>query len=131
FSDNNGAGWDSPKYYPTIQYADVTGDGRADVCARNSASIWCAAWTDKGWSSGTNGPTWSDAQGWSSPQYFETIRLADINGDKKADFCARGPSGYTCTLSNGNTTPGGSMVGTSVSGPSVLSAFGSGWGNKE
>src|SRR5438552_1498582 len=48
FSDNNGTGWDSPKYYPTIQYGDVTGDGRADVCARNTASIWCAAWTDKG-----------------------------------------------------------------------------------
>src|SRR6185436_1715503 len=36
FSDGNG--WNSgPEHYSTIQYVDVTGDGRADVCGRGSS----------------------------------------------------------------------------------------------
>jgi MYXO-CTERM domain-containing protein len=33
--------------------------------------------------------------------YWSTIRLADVDGDGRADLCARGPEGFACHLSTG------------------------------
>jgi VCBS repeat protein len=41
----------------------------------------------------TNIIPWSDAGGWNQPQYYSTIRCADINGDGKAEILARGADG--------------------------------------
>ncbi len=103
FSDANG--WNAPQYYETISFADLNGDGRADVCGRGTGGVWCAL------SNGTSSfgaPTlwnasFSDANGWSSPQYYSTIRLPDVNGDGMADVCGRGPGGIWCALSSGGT----------------------------
>ena len=38
-------------------------------------------------------PAWSDAAGWDDPSRYRTIQLADIDGDRKAELMARGPSG--------------------------------------
>ena len=104
FSD--GALWNgSPSYYGTIQFPDVDGDGRADVCGRGSAGVDCAL--SSGASFGALG-TWqagfSDAASWgSAPAYWATIRFPDVDGDGKADVCGRGTAGIQCALSSGQS----------------------------
>jgi hypothetical protein len=100
----DGALWNSsPSYYGTIQFPDVDGDGKADVCGRGNAGIDCAP--SNGAAFGTFG-TWqsefSDAQSWgTSPAYWATIRFPDIDGDGKADVCGRGAAGIECAVSTG------------------------------
>jgi hypothetical protein len=102
FSD--GAGWAAyPAYYRSIRLADVNGDGRADVCGRGGAGIFCvlantvgsfgaeALWTTE----------FSDGAGWLGDNYGTTIQLGDINGDGRADVCGRGISAVHCAVSNG------------------------------
>src|SRR5262249_52889691 len=43
--DNN-SGWIDPPRGTTVQYADVNGDGRADVCGRSPDGIRCALATN-------------------------------------------------------------------------------------
>jgi hypothetical protein len=104
FSD--AAGWNSgPQYYSTIQFADINGDGKADVCGRGNAGIDCAL--SNGTSFGAISvwqPSFSDAAAWNSgPQYYSTIQLVDVNGDGKVDVCGRGNAGIDCALSNGTS----------------------------
>src|SRR5438045_3284684 len=40
FSDAQG--WIQPQYGTTIMFADINGDGKADVCGRGPAGITCA-----------------------------------------------------------------------------------------
>ena len=101
FSDANG--WNGgPRYYSTIQFADMNGDGKADVCGRGGGGIHCAlsTGTSFGRSSLWQGD-FSDANGWGDAQYYSTIRLIDLNGDGKADLCGRGSAGIDCALSSG------------------------------
>ena len=89
-------GWDQPRYYSTIQCADIDGDGRKEVIARGASGI--LAWR---YNSSTgefdqlaNGPNWSDASGvWNQPQYYGTIRFGDVDGDGQEEMIARDPSG--------------------------------------
>ena len=47
-------------------------------------------------------PFFTDAQGWNAGAvYYGSIRLADVNGDGKADVCGRGVAGILCAASNG------------------------------
>ena len=111
-------GWDQPKYYTTIQFADVNGDGKADLCGRSSAGIVCAISDGAGFTTEIAGPGWGDADGWDQVQYYSTIQFGDINGDGKADVCARGAAGIGCSLSNGSGFP------TPVPGPEWSDANG-------
>jgi hypothetical protein len=105
FSD--ASGWnDAPGYWGTIQFPDVNGDGKADVCGRGGAGVYCAI------SNGTNGfgpaTVWatgfSDAEGWLTNQSsWGTIQFPDVSGDGKADVCGRGPAGLVCGISNGTS----------------------------
>jgi hypothetical protein len=97
-------GWNQgPHYYGTIRFIDLDADGRADICGRGSLGIHCAL------SSGSAyGPVtlWTDgfanAGSWhTGPQYYSTIRFADMNGDDRADVCGRGTPGIYCALSTG------------------------------
>ncbi|RKG63016.1 VCBS repeat-containing protein, partial [Corallococcus terminator] len=86
-----------------MQFADLNGDGRADVCGRGSSGLACAL------SNGASfGPTstwstaYSDINGWyANASNWQTIQFADLNGDGRADVCGRGSSGLACALSNG------------------------------
>ena len=84
-------GWDDPKYYSTIQTGDIDGDGRAELLARGAGGIEVYGF-DSGtntWEQMPNGPAWSDAQLWNTPEYYSTIQTGDINGDGRAELLAR------------------------------------------
>ena len=100
---SNANGWSADKYWSTIQFADLDGDGDDDVCARGSAGVHGALydhvsrrydaltlWTGQ----------YSDASGWGAQQYYATIQLGDINGDGAADICGRGGAGVFCGISD-------------------------------
>jgi GH25 family lysozyme M1 (1,4-beta-N-acetylmuramidase) len=113
------AGWDKPPYAETIRYADVDGDGLADVCGRSGDGVLCELSNGKGFPVEVVGPKWSDAAGWNASEYYTTLQFADINGDGKADLCGRASVGVLCEISDGKGFP------TEVAGPTWSSA--SGW----
>lgn len=91
-------GWGEPEYYSTIRMGDIDGDGKADVCARHPDGFTCWLSTGDGFEEfDTIG--WSDGGSWNRPEYYTTIRLADINGNGRHDVCARGAAGWRCHLS--------------------------------
>jgi hypothetical protein len=74
---SDAAGWNAgPFYYSTIRLADVTGDGRADVCGRGSGGINCAPNTGSLFTPVTLWTTsFRDIDGWKAPEYYSTIRF--------------------------------------------------------
>lgn len=95
-------GWDSHQgYWSTIDFPDVNGDGKADVCGRGSAGVFCQYSTGAVFS-GTTPPvtTFSDANGWkANAAYFSTIQFGDIDGDGDDDVCGRWSTGVWCAKS--------------------------------
>ncbi|MBM4367245.1 MAG: phosphodiester glycosidase family protein [Deltaproteobacteria bacterium] len=102
---SDAVGWGDIRYFSTLRLADITGDGRDDLCARASAGLWCWPSTGTGFGDRIDGPSWSDSSGWDEPYYYGTIRLGDLDGDKKADACARAAAGMSCYLSDGDGFP--------------------------
>lgn len=103
-------GWRLSSFGTTMQYADVDGDGRNDVCGRGAQGMLCMLGTGStAENAGFERPhTWSDtgdfsdAEGWGAGvEYYGSIRLGDINGDGRADVCGRNASGVWCGLSTG------------------------------
>jgi len=113
-------GWSWQQYNSTIQYADIDGDGRDELIARDSRGIVVYKLFDppvdlvpKGlemvrpsfmtWGEMPRGPGWSDEGGWDQPAYYSTIQTADINGDGKAELIARGAGGIVAYSFDPNT----------------------------
>lgn len=111
------AGFDDEARYATIQFADVDGDGKKDVCARVEAGIECWLSSGEGFPTVVKGPRWTDEDGWSKAAYGSTVRFGDIDGDGRDDVCARGPKGIACARSSG------AAFGEEIAGP--------GWGDAE
>ncbi len=84
-------GWSNLAYFSTIQTADINGDGRAELLARDllGMEIWCYVDETTGWVALQRGPDWSDALGWSNMPYYATIQTGDIDGDGRAELLAR------------------------------------------
>ena len=102
FSDVNG--WNKSPYWNTVQFPDVNGDGRADLCGRGLAGEYCGLSTGTSFSAVTLWEkTFSDANGWNNAPYWNTLAFADVNGDAKADLCGRGLAGEYCELSSGGS----------------------------
>lgn len=117
FSDS--AGWTTSPTGDTIQFGDINGDGNADVCGRSAYGMECAVMNpvesqfvdDHFWSfdedrtiAGVRMDFFdSDLGGiWlTSPAYYDSIKLVDINRDGFADVCGRGPDGIYCAFSTG------------------------------
>ena len=99
---SNTNGWNDVSNYATIRFADVNGDGKADLCARADVGVMC--WLSEGTKfsdSATATIPMADADGYNDEKYYSTIRFGDINGDGKDDFCARFKDGFKCYLSKG------------------------------
>ena len=103
---SNDNGWDAPRHYATIRFADVNGDGKADACGRSAAGFKCWASTGSGFATkAVLGPPWTDDNGWNDVSNYGTIRMADVDGDGKADVCARNNATFVCWLSDGAGFP--------------------------
>jgi MYXO-CTERM domain-containing protein len=89
-------GWGSPWYYSTLRISDISGDGKADVCARGGFGLHCWLSTGSGFGEVITLENLSDANGWGVPEYYTTVRLADIDGNGTADACARSSAGIHC-----------------------------------
>jgi peptidoglycan/xylan/chitin deacetylase (PgdA/CDA1 family) len=76
-----------------FEVADVSGDGRADVCVRGRDGVECA----RALASGAFGPfePWSRDLG-------GPLELADVDGDGRADACEPTPDGVACARSTGD-----------------------------
>lgn len=114
-------GWAEPARYGTIRMADVDGDARMDPCARAAEGMRCWPSTGAGFGAPIEGPEWSDEAGWGRPEYWSTIRVVDLDGDGRADLCARAADGIRCHLSQA-----GGFAGA-IQGPAWSDD--SGWGD--
>ena len=93
-----------PQYYRTIQYSDVNGDGKKDVCARGTSGIYCGLSTGHAfltlmrWSARFSDAELAlTAQG-NVPQYYSTIRVVGKT------LCARAIDGIWCNQTNATNT---------------------------
>jgi hypothetical protein len=105
---SNTQGWSAqPYYWQTIRFPDVNGDGRADVCGRGEAGIWCALSSGSAFAQATlQSSTYSNAGSWHTQAYYwQTIQFPDVNGDGKADVCGRGQAGIYCELFGAGAPP--------------------------
>jgi len=109
------AGYDQAQYLRTLQYPDINGDGRSDICIRDSQGIECRLSTGTGFGPSFRGPNWSDAIGFAQPKYYKTINYVDINADGKADICVRNAYGILCHLSQGDTFDTSAIAGPQYS----------------
>ncbi len=93
-----GNGWRRPEQYSTLRLADVNGDGRDDLCGRETEGFGC--WLSDGTAFTTPfaGPGLSNDRGWDRPWRYGTIRMGDVNGDGRQDMCARARTGVTCWI---------------------------------
>jgi hypothetical protein len=79
-----------------IHAVDFNGDGRLDLCGRTPAGIVCQLTTPTGFSStiAVVQASFSDANGWGSPEYSRTIGFARMSGI--LHVCGRGRDGILC-----------------------------------
>lgn len=101
----------------TVRLADFNGDGRTDVCYRDSLGYRCQ------YSQRVNNvntitfpltaagrpffqvPDMSNANGWNRPEYESTVMLGRLEGNGGGlDLCARGIGGVMCHFNAGNNT---------------------------
>lgn len=99
---SNDAGYDDIRYFSTIRLADVTGDGRDDLCVRTPDDFRCHPSEGDGFGEPIIGPSLSDDSGWNRPRYYGTIRMGDVTGNGKADVCARWNAEFSCWESTGD-----------------------------
>lgn len=99
--------------------SDMNGDGRADLCGRNAEGFRCALSDGHRFSEGPVLAWFSDANGFGDFANSSTVRMADVNGDGKADVCGRHDiEGFRCFLSDGQG------FGTVIEGPALSDANG-------
>jgi peptidoglycan/xylan/chitin deacetylase (PgdA/CDA1 family) len=91
-----------------LEFGDINGDGRDDVCWSNSTGVTCALSVGNRFDQPTQ---WSGSDELGTalrdrwyPQSVggATLRLGDLNGDGYADLCGRSPLGIVCALSTGH-----------------------------
>jgi GH25 family lysozyme M1 (1,4-beta-N-acetylmuramidase) len=96
-------GWGDVRYFGSVRFADVDGDGRSDACARGIAGLRCALATGAGFGPEIAAGVMKDSDGWNVERYGSTLRTADVDGDGRSELCARAAAGLRCWgLSNGS-----------------------------
>jgi hypothetical protein len=66
---------------------------------RAAVGVRCAPATEDGFGPEIEGPAWSDDAGFDDVSQWSTLRFEDLDGDRRADLCARTPDGLRCALS--------------------------------
>ncbi len=118
---SDAGGWAAAEYYSTIRLADVDGDGLVDACARSSAGVGCWLFDGAAFSIPVSLDGLADAGNWNWPEYYLTIDMPDIDGDGRADLCARASAGLRCWPSTGDG------FGDAIEGPELWDE--GGWGS--
>lgn len=101
-----GAQWWLPPYYSTIMTGDVDGDdnGIAEVVGRGPNGFQTFEWNGSQLVQIDPGnDIFTDGTGWNAPDRYETFRLADVNGDDKAEIIGRGQTGLVVVSFNNGT----------------------------
>jgi len=87
-----------PEGVRSVELADIDGDHRADLCALTDDAVECAVAVDEF--------AFGPFQRWSGEltplqrsTYAASFRLADVDGDGRADACARSHEGILCATS--------------------------------
>lgn len=94
------SGWRDYSNYSSLRFADVTGDGLLDACARANAGIRCWPFDGAGFGAAISGPL-KDESGWTNERFHRTIDFVDLDADGRADLCARAARGLVCWRSTG------------------------------
>lgn len=95
--------WAPLRYSTTLQLGDVDGDGRADLCGRGGAGVYCvrsngASFFDfRLWTT-----VFSDGDGGDFVETWGSLRLGDVNGDGRDDVCAYRNGEIQCLTSDGS-----------------------------
>ena len=113
---SDASGFDSLSRWSTLRLADVSGDGRDDLCARTPEGFRCALAGDAGFESTTTGPA-MDEPAWDTPAVFSTLRMGDVDGDGRADACASDDAGSGAVLvapTDRDPTDAGSRIGAAT-----------------
>jgi hypothetical protein len=83
--------WNQPQYYETIRTGDIDGDGRAEILGRSAQGVLIYKYdpSTRSFLQMPDGPPWTDSSGWAGVEYYDTIRLADVDGDGQQELLAR------------------------------------------
>jgi len=84
-------GWDEPAHYRNILTGDLDGDGVDELVARGTGGTQVFHFVPSlgQWSQVLVDPILPDHDGWDQPQYYETLRLGDVDGDGRDELVAR------------------------------------------
>ncbi|MGM0555493.1 MAG: peptidoglycan DD-metalloendopeptidase family protein [Myxococcota bacterium] len=94
----------APHAYTTPHSSDVDGDGDQDLCARFYGGYRCYESTSSDWGGAIiDSSLFAEEGGWGAPEYYATIRMGDVDGDGRADVCARAAAGFRCWRSTGTS----------------------------
>jgi hypothetical protein len=109
--DASGTDWTQPKHYLTIQLADLTGDGVAELVGRgqNGVQVWRWNAADETWAQTSAGGALSDSDGFDQEPYYYSIQLIDVDHDGASELIARAPGGVQTYKWSGS---GWMMVGS-------------------
>lgn len=79
----------------SVQLADLTGDGMADLCRIENGALWCAIGDGAG---GFGESVRIDAAGEPLAIAPRSLMLGDLDGDGIPDACGRSPRGLACAF---------------------------------
>ena len=96
------AGFSDITHYGSVRFADLDGDGRTDVCARDADGLDCWRSVGDHFGERVRGPRWSDARGFGALSRWGTLRLGDVTGDGRADACIRTDDAFACAPFEGH-----------------------------
>lgn len=106
----NGYGWADKRYFNSVIYGDLNGDGRTDVCGRGSAGLYCGisqmAPANNRAAQRFDGAftlaqaQFPDATGWGANwQELRSLQVVDFDNDGKGDVCGLLSTDFYCARS--------------------------------